>query len=383
MAFIALDLGSSFTKAAVLADGCVLAERQLPALAPLAGGQGRFEIDAEQYFRQVRTLLDELLDAAPAEGVLLSTQMHGYVLTDEDNRPVTPFVSWQDKLGGLHLPAISRVITAQDVLPSGVPLKGNLALCSLLARQAEGFSLPANVRFHTLGGYVIARLCGAHVCHITNAAPTGLADVRRAGWNAALLEKAGLSGLRMPDVLPSLTPVGCYRGVPLYPDVGDQQACAYGAGLSPDTSLHVNIGTAGLLGALSAEFAVDGFESRPWLEPGLYLRTVSGLMGGRNVAAARSAIPGDDNSVWAMLTTQPPAEALALYEAMAEQYRQAADRMHLNVRKLHYSGGCVIKNPALRRCIEARFGVTPQPDEPHSDIWTGMATMARHVREQH
>ena len=378
MRMLAMDLGSSYTKAALLVDGSVQAERQLPTPGPLQVGAGRYEIDAQTYYQQVLTLIDSFLDEGGVEGILFSTQMHGYVLTDAAMQPCTPYVSWRDQLGAQYLPTLRETLTAADVYPSGVPLKGNLALCSLLARRAQGMTFADGTLFHTLGGYVIARLTGRHACHITNAAPTGLADLRQSCWHDALLIKAGLNHLRMPEIITGMIPLGEYRGATIYPDIGDQQACAYGASLEVERSLHVNIGTAGLMGALCKRFKVDGCESRPWLEPGLYLRTVSGLQGGRHVQALREQYPGPDEVVWPQLTHSPDERALAFYQEMAQGCRDAADRMDFPVKELCYSGGCVLKNPALRACIEACFDLKDDATKT-GDIWMGMAKLARSI----
>lgn len=376
MRMLALDLGSTFTKAALLTDGEVQREREEPIPPPLAKGTGRYEIDGDTYYQQVLSMIDGFADQTPLDGMMFSTQMHGYILADAALRPITPYVSWRDQLGTMHLDVIRKTLTDADVYPSGVPLKGNLAVCSLLARCAEGEDIPPGTCFHTLGGYIIARLTGHHVCHITNAAPTGMADVRLACWHSGLIEKAGLGMLRMPEILDDVVPVGSYRGARVYPDMGDQQVCAYGAGLKIERSLHVNVGTAGLLGALCREFQVAQCESRPWLEKGCYLRTVSGLSGGRHIQALREQYQGEDDDVWRMLTHAPDARACAAYQAMAEQYRDAAERMGFPIRELCYSGGCVLKNPALRRYMEAALLQDGSGGIKTADIWKGMLRMA-------
>lgn len=381
MRMIALDLGSTFTKAALLTDEMVQAERQLPTPAALLQGHERYEIDAEAYFQQVVSLIDVFAGEMPIDGILFSTQMHGYILTDAKMKPVTPYVSWQDKLGAKHLDSIRKFLTDTDVYPSGVPLKGNLAVCSLLARRAEGEEIPEGAYFHTLGGYIIARLTGRHVCHMTNAAPTGLADIRNGGWNDVLLKRAGLFVLRMPEIIDSIKPVGMYRGIKVYPDIGDQQVCAYGADLQLEHSLHVNVGTAGLLGGLCKGFKVDRCESRPWLEKGCYLRTVSGLLGGRHIQALRETYNGSDDEVWAMLTRTPDMKASGIYREVADSYREAAERMDFPVGELCYTGGCVLKNPALRDAIEARFGLSGSGSIKTSDIWTGMIQLINRINE--
>lgn len=373
-----MDLGSTYTKAALLVDHRVVMERQLPTPGPLQASAERYEIDAEKYYQQVLTLIDAFLDEGDVQGILLSTQMHGYVLTDASFKSCTPYVSWRDQLGENYLPQLREWLTAADVYPSGVPLKGNLALCSLLARRAQGDDLPETAWFHTLGGYMVARLTGRHACHITNAAPTGMADIRRTCWNDALLKKTGLENLHLPEIVDDIIPLGQYRGVAVYPDIGDQQACAYGASLEVEHSLHVNVGTAGLMGALCQEFKVDGCESRPWLENGLYLRTVSGLRGGRHVQALRYEYPGPDEQVWERLTQNPDAHALHFYQEMAQEYRNAADRMDIKIEELCYSGGCVLQNPALRACIEANFELDDNCTKT-GDIWRGMARLARRI----
>lgn len=379
MRMIALDLGSTFTKAALLTAGMVQAERQMPTPAALLKDYGRYEIDAEVYFQQVVSLINGFMDDMSIDGILFSTQMHGYILTDAAMKPITPYVSWQDKLGSRHLPAMREFLMDADVYPSGVPLKGNLAVCSLLARRAEGEEIPEGAYFHTLGGYIIARLTGSHVCHITNAAPTGLADIQRGCWNEVLLKRTGLFMLQMPEIVNSIKPVGLYRGIKVYPDIGDQQVCAFGADLKVEHSLHVNVGTAGLLGALCKGFKVDRCESRPWLENGCYLRTVSGLLGGRYIQALRETYSGSDEKVWAMLTQTPDEKASSVYHKVAHSYCEAADRMDFRVRELCYTGGCVLKNPALRVCIEKVFGISKDRCVNTSDIWTGMIRLANKI----
>ena len=170
----------------------MLQERSVPTPMPKDTTGLRFEIDAEAYFRQVQTALEYYLPQKPG-ALLLSTQMHGCVLTDAAFQPLTPYISWRDGMGQNRLEDICTLVGKDATAPSGVPLKGNLALCALLSRRMSGDALPVRARFCTLGGYVIGRLTGEHVCHMTNAAPTGLVDVQNKRWNQPLLLRAGLA----------------------------------------------------------------------------------------------------------------------------------------------------------------------------------------------
>lgn len=387
--YLALDMGSSGLKCALLTSGAVLGERR-ERMPDAALPNGRYELDADMYAARAMRLLEDMRPAR-CDGLLISTQMHGYVLADERFCAVSPYVSWQDRFalqpggGGMtSLDYLQKRLAGVDCASTGVPLKANLALCSLFARTQCGYQPPAGARLCTLGGFLIGKLTGAHVCHITNAAPTGLCDVTRGAWRTDILQIAGLSSLTLPAIARALAPVGMWRGVPVYPDVGDQQACLAGAKAAGEGCLHVNIGTAGLLGALTASFGVGAYENRPWLDSGLFLRTVSGLPGGREVAALRAQYPGDDEEVYGLLANSPDARASALYAQMADAYRAAAERMGVRVSAVVFSGGCVQKNPALRAAMLRALGVSADSAED-CGIFQGMrgliGRLARGLRQ--
>ncbi len=405
MRCLALDMGSTWTKAAYLDDAQVIRESRLPIPSPLLVGGERYEVDATAYFDQVLALLKGL-DAPDAEGLLISTQMHGCILTDEDFRPVTPYISWRDGLGRKHLAEIIRRLGKEAAQPSGVLMKANLALCALLGRGIEGERLPQGARFCTLGGYLIGRLTGEHVCHMTNAAPSGLADICNGGWNHPLIRAAGLDSLRFPRIVTGLEPVGKWGGVAVYADWGDQQACAAGASLTPEKTLHISVGTAGLMGVLTNAWEVGAWENRPWLTPGMYLRTVSGLPGGRHMAGLeallRAAVrdisgqepaagavweylkhpqeAGQARDLWDILSRPAPQMLGAYYAAFADAYAKAAACLGFLPENVAFSGGAVSRNPALRQSVCQALGCTARAGE--YDVWRGMLRLMEQIHEQ-
>ena len=405
MRYLALDLGSSWTKTALLEDGNVLQERSVPTPLPKDTTGLRFEIDAEAYFRQVQTALEYYLPQKPG-ALLLSTQMHGCVLTDAAFQPLTPYISWRDEMGQNRLEDICTLVGKDATAPSGVPLKGNLALCALLSRRMSGDALPVRARFCTLGGYVIGRLTGEHVCHMTNAAPTGLVDVQNKRWNQPLLLRAGLDGWQYPRLIHDLSPVGEWRDALVYADLGDQQVCAAGAGLKPEQTLHISLGTAGLIGMLTPQWESGPYENRPYVLPGVYLRTVSGLPGGRHMEGlatllqevtrsltgchvSRQAVwdlltqhtqPGAAGNLWDILS-QPASSMLgAYYAAFAKAYVEGVQKLCFSPREIAFSGGAASQNPSLRKALSAALGCTVVPGD-HS-IWQGMAAIAHWIMKQ-
>lgn len=401
MEYLGIDMGSSYTKVFRISDGHVAASKQVPTPARLPGDPRRYEIDAASYLAAAEELL-EAFRTPETCGLMISTQMHGCVLTDSRFRPLSPYISWQDGMGAAHLREIGELLGGGDaVAPAGVPLKGNLALCALLGRLLEEETIPRDALFCTLGGALIGRLTGRHVCHMSNAAPTGLCDIRAGRWNEPLICLAGLGGLVFPQILSELSPVGTWKGLLVYPDLGDQQVCALGANLQERRDLHISLGTAGLIGSLCAEWSAGPFEQRPYLTRGIYLRTISGLPGGRHVAAFERmlrqtaetltdvAVP--DETVWAFLSHvdaegmpdrpffeavqgTPDLLAADFYAYMAQTVKLAADQLGVGVRRIAFSGGCAGKNPPLRAAFKRAFSC--EADETDYDVSKGMRALA-------
>lgn len=420
MRLLALDLGSSYTKCFVLEDGKCRGSAQIPAVPRVASVPTRFEVDAQAYYQSVVTLLDGM-GPPRADAILLSTQMHGFVLTDESFRPVTPYVSWQDRActelsaeGKTWRQVLFEQLDLGAFRDSGVPLKDSLALCNLFARMKTGLSLPAGTRLCTLGGYILGRLGGRHVCHLSNAGPMGMADMKRGRWNARVIASAGMAGLRLPELLTGFAPCAqapLYgHSALLYPDIGDQQVCAYGASLAPETGLHVNIGTAGLIGAVCAAWREGPFENRAWLESGRYLRTVSNLPGGRDLAKVHAhlarreglgeeaawermgeaecdappPLPWDFANLQASLDALPSRYTLeevaaSFYRETALAYCRAAGGMTDTVSSIRFSGGCALRNPALRRAILQQFPKADPSEDMLKDVTLGMEALSQSI----
>lgn len=288
--YVGIDFGSSFLKFAQLSeDGQIRNVHRLPTLRSGNEAQ-RAEYLLSPMIDAVHRYIDDTIAAAdePVRGILISTQMHGYVLRTVDGD--SHYISWQDELSMLpihgetpfeRLGALGVDALLQD---SGLRRKSELALCSLFTRVCRGEQQVEGSELFTLGSYLIADLCGCNLTHITNAAPTGLYDLHTRTWNQPLLHAVGFTGLRLPEVSENVTPCGTYSGVPVYPDVGDQQASLLGAGLAAG-QISINLGTHRRFHHREDSqktYDTEIAETRPFFN-GHYLRTVSKLSGGRSL----------------------------------------------------------------------------------------------------
>jgi len=253
-----------------------------------------FEFNAEEIFARIDEIIsDYCRNNAGIEGLLFSTQMHGCVYPDAA-RDMYVYLSWQDARCFDIIPGTSdsplgrleRLLSPEELVPAGVPVKPALAFANLYAMSCidpRWNDLYSRMEIFTLGSYMTWRLTGRNVTHISNAAPMGMADVRKSEWISSLWEKAGLGGIKRPEIKSDLKSCGEFKRngmtIKVYPDVGDQQISLLGCG-AKEGDVIVNAATAGQVIRVSGAFVPGDYEVRPFFD-GMYLDVISRMPAGR------------------------------------------------------------------------------------------------------
>ncbi len=292
MLFLAVDIGSSYIKSALLdTDSMAITEvkkisspRRLPNTNPYA-----YEVDAAALYQTIEEIITQYLDRYQSvSGVLMSTQMHGCVISTGCH---DIYISWQDTMcltenpetGKRYIDQLRSLFRSEDFEDTGIPIKPASAFCNLYARN-QSISFPQDTLLFTLGSYVIYQMTGRNICHITNAAPIGMVNLEEGKWRYDLWNRAGLDMFIMPEITTDFKPCGAFsykgRNLIVFPDIGDQQAAMLGMGVQKG-DVAINIGTAGQIIRVSDAFTIADYEIRPFL-PGLYLEVISKMPSGRN-----------------------------------------------------------------------------------------------------
>ncbi|HAX96283.1 MAG TPA: hypothetical protein DCY35_07165 [Prolixibacteraceae bacterium] len=337
MSFLGIDIGSSYIKAAILDpihSRLMHSHRRVAPERNPVENPHFFEVEPMHILETVVSILDELLKTAhDVEGILLSTQMHGFVVCTQDALPVSPYISWQDSRSLLpycpespesSIEYLVRNIPRGEQSRTGISLKPKQAVCNLhhwASTHQDLLDRKSSLMFCTLGSFLIHQLTGRNACHITNAAATGFMDLPSGAWNKNIIRIAGCGTLRFPEILPEHSACGYYQGsgvaVPIYPDIGDHQASVYGtAGLDPDKAV-LSGGTGGIAARVIEGFTTGEFECRPYFK-GKYLSTVTQLPGGRNMDVLMDFI---ENVGRAIYQVSPDRRELwkAVFRAIAEE----------------------------------------------------------------
>jgi glycerol kinase len=230
MNVLAIDQGTSSTKALVVAAGGeVLGESSAP-VRPRAAGRGAVEQDPEELFDSIVTAGRGALAAAGTgvEAVGLANQGETVLRWDrESGRPFGPALSWQDR----RAVSVTRELGDRaDRLTelTGLPLDPYFAAPKMTWLRREGGEEGVVT---TVDAWLNQRMAGAFVTDAATASRTLLLDLETTAWSAEACAAFGLDPGAQPAIVDCDAPIGETRafGNPL-PVTGlavDQQAALF------------------------------------------------------------------------------------------------------------------------------------------------------------
>ncbi len=212
-------------------------------------------------------------------GILVSSQMACWILTDRNGQNLTHLISWQDRRSTL----LAQATLPSDLLDiNGGETSAGLPALGLLHFMSEKINVIDEPSFQTLCSWIVRNLCGdasLASCHATDAAATGLVDIQNFRWRADLLGNE-LDSIEYPKIKQDLARAGSLKNtsIPVFIGVGDQQASLLGAGIN-DSTVIVNIGTGGQVACLGRKKDRQSQE-RPFFNSS-YITTRTHLPAGR------------------------------------------------------------------------------------------------------
>jgi xylulokinase len=404
MVIAGVDVGSSFIKVALIdadAGQLVRTERVSfpefePGLPPL-----HREVDPLRVLSAVEGLLAALpLDHC--DGLILCGQMHGFVLVDEHCRPVSNYISWLDQ----RVRSVEGLLTAGELREIGNEFREAIAVSQLWWMNGHGL-VPHGAMPVSLADFVAARLCEVTpVLEPTQAAAFGALKLSTMQWHQGILTKLGLETLRWPEVRPSGSPIGQWRGAPCWTTIGDQQCALAGALLQPG-ELSINIGTGSQIALIADSYETANHQTRPYFQ-GRFLRTITHIPGGRALSALLGLLTeiGGTSEEQAWRYVEPAIRSVnqtdvrasiafypgpcgergfvqnlneanlgighlfrAVFDSMATNYESCALRLDpaRSAQRIVFSGGVARRFEFLRECIadtlKLPYRLSPHPED--------------------
>ncbi|MCA9264248.1 MAG: hypothetical protein KDA60_10390, partial [Planctomycetales bacterium] len=300
MRYLGIDLGSSFLKGAVLnVDSCDLEHVEripFPDPVPLLPASFR-EFDPMQIVASVQRLLERLLRHAPdAAGILCCSQLHGMVLTDDQGRPRSNYIGWQDQrallpqpnYGGRYFDHLQELLDNDERMSLGNEPRPGVPLAFLYWLRENGQLPDSTVTPASLPYFVIANLMQTPaVVDVTHAHGYGLLEVESLNWHLPVIDRLQLSTIRWPTIVPQGAVVGHWpmgsRSIPIFAPVGDFHCSQVGA-LLDEGELSINVSTGSAVIQVATSYTWGDFQTRPWFD-GRYLKAITHIPAGRALNA--------------------------------------------------------------------------------------------------
>ena len=209
---IGLDLGTSAVKGVLTdAGGAVLAEATAETQL-LQPRDGWAEVDPEQHYRKVCSVIRQLAASAPGPvGALAMAAASGNtLLTEADGKPLTNIINWMDRRAEQKPPAVLAGLTGEVVSQiTGWPCTSSFPLAHLawLKENApQTFRRAAHVGMDT--DWLIFRLTGTWRMDHSTATTFHLQEQVSRRYYAPFLDRLGLRPDQLSELDESGVPVG-------------------------------------------------------------------------------------------------------------------------------------------------------------------------------
>ncbi len=250
MNILAIDQGTSATKALVVGeDGAVLSIAECP-VHPSAPGDGAVEQDPAELLASVIAAGRAAISQAGVvvHGIGLANQGETVLAWDPDTgRPLTTAISWQDR----------RAVSVTDGMAdqgdrlreiTGLPLDPYFSAPKLAwlrrHRTTDGVVTTSDT-------WMLHALTGAFVTDVTTASRSLVLDLDSRSWSGEATDLFGLAASDLPEVIGCATPVGTTAAFgPSLPVTGlavDQQAALVGEGCLTPGQAKCTYGTGAFL----------------------------------------------------------------------------------------------------------------------------------------
>lgn len=293
---LALDLGTTSTRALLVEPGGRVRARAARPLETRFPAPGRVEQDAEALFTRSLEALRACLaqagcGAADVAALGIATQRATALAWDAaSGRPLAPAVGWQDQRTAPRVAQLRADGIPITTLPSATRFEWWLREDEAVREAAARGTL----RFGTPDAWLGFRLSGgeAGVTDPGQASCTGLYGLESGRWSGGACRLFGIDPAWLPAIADTAEPCGTTAPallgapVPLTARAGDQQAAAFAHGVFRPDDAKLTLGTAAMLDVH------DGERPRPVGEaaPGAWPLALWRLPGARDAFASEGSV---------------------------------------------------------------------------------------------
>ncbi|MEO0597601.1 MAG: xylulokinase, partial [Chloroflexota bacterium] len=259
--WLGIDLGTSSVKCALVDCDTLeivgIARRDYVVNHPQVGYA---EQATEDWWQATVETVRELITAGGRKvvGIGYSGQMHGTVLLDSDNAVLHPAIIWADQRSADVLETMQTTVGKTTLVQqTGTAPAAGFMLSTLAWLKENDPALLENVKTVLLPkDYIRYRMTGVLATDVSDAAGTGIFDIRQRTWATGIADVLGIPSALFPSVVSAYDVVGklmqeaaeamnLSEGIPVVAGCADQPAQAIGNGIWGAGRASITLGSGG------------------------------------------------------------------------------------------------------------------------------------------
>ena len=288
-----IDFGASHLKA-YLSDSKTLNNYlSIPAVEPVFYSDGRCEVNAVELMSKFKYILRSY--EGMFDKIFLCTEMHGFILMDNNNKSLTDYISWRDErsLNFSNPPlesysgfeVFNRLMGKSFKEITGMKIRCGLPVANLFYMEKCGmYWLEDNCKISTLSDWLSTISNQAtDVSHETMLCGLGFHNLQDGYVSESITWKFD-NEFTFNTSVQGIDTAGYYHSdnirIPIYTGVGDFQCAVLGAGNTENT-IGINLGTGSQIAVIRDKVVNNkNTESRPFFNE-KYLECITHIPSGR------------------------------------------------------------------------------------------------------
>lgn len=200
---IGVDIGTTQTKAVAFSeDGRVQTSSYVryPLIQEI---EGMAEQDVEEIFQAVLTCIKQVVaKVQPLEISIISfsTAMHGLIVMDNENQPLTRVITWADNRAEKYAEALKDTALGQTIYQNtGLPMHPMTPFHKIRWLKVEYSEVYEQAsKFIGMKEYIFFRLFGRYITDISTASGTGFLNIHDHVWDKQALQEMGITAEQLP-----------------------------------------------------------------------------------------------------------------------------------------------------------------------------------------
>lgn len=253
---LGIDIGTNRVKEVLLDEDGNIIQKVATNVMPKFGKDGEVEIDPNLWIKTVVSLSNRL-DLSQVEGIGISGQMHTLILIDGVGKPLRNAIEWADARGVEEERLLKERYSEKILMKCGSVPSRSFTLVKLLyiLNNSKGVSRNG-CRLCLSKDFIGGWLTGNFETDRTDASATLMYDITKNDWYRELLYELHIPTFILPEVHNSLEIRGSLRkdvarilgmkeGIPVIYGAGDQEAAAFGVGVTSVGEVMLSLSTGG------------------------------------------------------------------------------------------------------------------------------------------